>query len=222
MKLPDPRKYKTLIFDCDGVILDSNKVKTEAFFETALPYGEKEAHELLEYHRNHGGISRYAKFEYFLNNIQKGKQKIDILKIIDNYSQKSYDGLLTCRIASKIEPLRNINKNACWMVVSGGDEIELKKIFNFRGIANFFDGGIHGSPESKIKIVEREINKGTINGPTLFIGDSRYDFEVSEKYKFDFLFLSEWTEFSDWRKYKKIKKFKEIDNIEKWLESINR
>ena len=28
----DITQYDTIAFDCDGVILDSNKVKTEAFF----------------------------------------------------------------------------------------------------------------------------------------------------------------------------------------------
>ena len=34
------KKYKTLVFDCDGVILDSNRIKTEAFYRTTQKYGE--------------------------------------------------------------------------------------------------------------------------------------------------------------------------------------
>ncbi len=42
-------KYKSLIFDCDGVVLNSNKAKTEAFYKAALPYGEQAASALVEY-----------------------------------------------------------------------------------------------------------------------------------------------------------------------------
>ena len=61
--------YKSFIFDCDGVILNSNKIKSNAFYEVASKYGKKEAKKLVNYHINNGGISRYKKFEYFSNNI---------------------------------------------------------------------------------------------------------------------------------------------------------
>ncbi|NLC22432.1 MAG: HAD family hydrolase, partial [Halomonadaceae bacterium] len=32
------KAYLTLVFDCDGVVLDSNRVKTEAFYQATLPY----------------------------------------------------------------------------------------------------------------------------------------------------------------------------------------
>ena len=47
----DISQYATLIFDCDGVILDSNKIKTTAFYNTALPYGEDAAEALVNYHK---------------------------------------------------------------------------------------------------------------------------------------------------------------------------
>ena len=59
--LIDINKYDCFIFDCDGVILDSNKIKTEAFFSLALPYGKGIAKLLVDYHTQNGGISRYLK-----------------------------------------------------------------------------------------------------------------------------------------------------------------
>ena len=56
-KIKDIREYLTLVFDCDGVLLDSNKVKTDAFYKSALPYGENAANELVSYHKENGGIS---------------------------------------------------------------------------------------------------------------------------------------------------------------------
>mgnify|MGYP002280379498 CR=1 FL=1 len=56
-KLPDLSGYNTLVFDCDGVILNSNSIKTEAFYQTALPHGEDAAQVLRDYHLCNGGIS---------------------------------------------------------------------------------------------------------------------------------------------------------------------
>ncbi len=47
--------YQTLIFDCDGVILNSNQVKTQAFYKATLSYGEAAAESLVNYHIQHGG-----------------------------------------------------------------------------------------------------------------------------------------------------------------------
>ena len=52
--------YKTWIFDCDGVLLDSNQVKTQAMWETAKPFGESEASRLVAYHKANGGVMTVA------------------------------------------------------------------------------------------------------------------------------------------------------------------
>ncbi len=59
------KSYKNLIFDCDGIILNSNKIKTDAFKEVVSHYGDKVAEELVNFHVMNGGISRYEKFNYF-------------------------------------------------------------------------------------------------------------------------------------------------------------
>ena len=61
------KDYETIIFDCDGVILNSNNIKIQAFYETALIYGHDLANELVKYHIENGGISRYQKFEFSPN-----------------------------------------------------------------------------------------------------------------------------------------------------------
>lgn len=60
---------KCLVFDCDGVILDSVPVKTRAFARLAEPYGEEARDRFVMYHTVHGGVSRYKKFEWFFREI---------------------------------------------------------------------------------------------------------------------------------------------------------
>lgn len=194
--------YKTLIFDCDGVILDSNRVKTRAFYNATLPYGVIAAQAMVDYHISHGGISRYKKFEYFLNVIVPFNAIGPTLdELLLSYAHEVRKGLQSCDVAEGLEQLRKHTPGARWMVASGGDQQELRELFDVRGLAKLFDGGIFGSPDDKADIVAREIQCGTVLQPALFIGDSRYDHIVATSNALDFVFLSGWTEFSDWQNY---------------------
>ena len=58
-----------IVFDCDGVILDSVPVKTRAFARIAAPYGQEAQDRFVMYHSLHGGVSRYRKFEWLYNEV---------------------------------------------------------------------------------------------------------------------------------------------------------
>lgn len=198
----DLSNYRTLVFDCDGVILHSNKLKTEAFYKAALPYGEDSASELVAYHTKHGGISRYAKFEIFLRDIVKLPVTEQALKeLLSAYANKVQQGLLHCELASGLEALRKLTPHARWIVVSGGDQIELRSVFSRRKINHLFDAGIYGSPDNKDTILAREIESGNLVQPALFIGDSHYDYEAGTRAGLDFVFVSGWTELDGWETY---------------------
>ncbi|MDR6984046.1 phosphoglycolate phosphatase-like HAD superfamily hydrolase [Rheinheimera pacifica] len=194
-------KYQTLVFDCDGVVLNSNKVKTEAFFKAALPYGEAAAQKLVDYHVARGGISRYKKFAWFVENVVPGQIGPTLEQLLNAYAAEVRHGLLTCDIAEGLTELREKTRHANWLIVSGGDQQELRKVFAARDIAKYFDGGIFGSPDSKDTILAREKANGNIKPTALFLGDSRYDHEAASAAKLDFVFLNYWTEFADWTKY---------------------
>lgn len=199
--------YKTFIFDCDGVLLDSNQVKTQAFYLAALPYGKEAAQDLLEYHVANGGISRYKKFAYFLKHIAPLYTPVavdaDIAPLLSTYAQLVQKGLLSCKIATGLKELRYQTQQSRWLVVSGGDQKELHSIFAQRDLSSFFDGGIFGSPNTKEYILARELNNGNIQFPALFLGDSKYDYQAANQAGIDFVFISGWSEVKgheDWCK----------------------
>jgi len=94
--------------------------------------------------------------------------------------------------------LRKRTAGSRWLIVSGGAQTELRKLFPLRGIADYFDGGIFGSPQNKDEILAREIASGNIAGPTLFIGDSPYDYQAATGAGLDFTFATWWTGEADW------------------------
>ena len=65
------KNYYSYIFDCDGVILDSNKLKTEAFREILIDERYEDIELFIEYHQLNQGINRYEKLNIFLNKSKK-------------------------------------------------------------------------------------------------------------------------------------------------------
>ena len=94
--------YKTIIFDCDGVVLNSNAIKTNAFYKLSKPFGDASAKTFIDFHKNNGGISRYKKFDYFVKNIiyeqidKKNGEDIErlIKRLCDEYSEIVIESLL--------------------------------------------------------------------------------------------------------------------------------
>lgn len=190
--------YATLIFDCDGVVLNSNRIKTEAFYQAALPYGEDAAQRLMDFHVNNGGISRYKKFALFLEEMTDRRDGPTLKQLLRSYAVGVRNGLMACEITPGLDTLRDATSTARWLIVSGGDQEELREVFSTRGIDKHFDGGIFGSPETKDQILAREANTGNVAAPALFLGDSAYDYRAATTADLDFIFVSGWTEAPGW------------------------
>lgn len=209
-------RYTTLVFDCDGVVLDSNKVKTEAFYQATLPYGKSAAQAMVDYHVANGGVSRYKKFAHFLEQIaphHAEQQGPDLEALLQTYAGYVREGLLSCEVAPGLEALRQKTPNARWLIVSGGDQTELRDVFASRGIAEWFDGGIFGSPDTKDEILARELASGNIQQPALFLGDSKYDYHAASAAGLDFVFLSGWSEVERWEAWVKQKNIKSVASL---------
>ena len=59
------KKKKFIVFDFDGVVLDSVEIKTNAFAEIYSEYGSEIVSKVVEYHKRNGGLSRFEKFKYY-------------------------------------------------------------------------------------------------------------------------------------------------------------
>lgn len=201
------KKYKSIIFDCDGVILNSNEIKTASFKKILIQFNSNAVNEFLNYHKNNGGVSRYIKIDYFLKSIlpkysNSVKNKDHTLSLLlEKYSHECKNSLYSSEVVSGLEKLKEITCNIPWTIVSGGDQKELRDVFEYKNLIKYFDGGIYGSPEKKIDIIKREINRGLINYPALFIGDSKLDFLAAQTNNLDFIFLSDWSDFKDYKQF---------------------
>jgi len=212
-------KYRTILFDCDGVILNSNKIKSEAFFKVASEiYNDEIATHFLDYHQRNGGISRFKKFEHLITRIAEREMELDqtIYKtMLSKFSAEIKKRYFDCELTPRIQEIR-LNSKASWGVVSGGFEDELSEVFRYKRIENLFNLGIHGSPRTKEEIIKNFFELGKIYKPILLIGDSYYDFLVARNFSIDFVFLSEWTEENNWMQWTKsegVKTHRKVEDI---------
>jgi len=221
--------YETLIFDCDGVVLDSNRIKTEAFRIAALPWGADAADALVTNHVSNGGISRHRKFAYFFESILPqhapsavpGVDGPGLDELLASYAQAVRGGLMTCAVAEGLEDLRAQTPELTWCIVSGGDQAELREIFAARGLDYLFDGGIFGAPDSKDEILARGMGNGLIRTPALLFGDSRYDYEAAQRAGLDFVFVAGWTEVEDWKRFVSDNKLNSLSRLKEVCLSEN-
>lgn len=215
---PDFAQYRCWVFDCDGVLLDSNAIKTQAFHDVGMQYGKAVADELAAYHVTHGGISRFIKFQHLFSDILGREPEAGELdRVLEQFAATAKDRLLQCPMAPRIhEVLEAVAATGPVYVVSGGMQDELRDIFTQRGLDRYF-AAIFGSPDSKDTILQRERSSSAMPDPALFVGDARYDFEVADRFGLDFAFASKWSEFSDWQAYFKNHPIRVIQSIQDLL-----
>ena len=209
------------MFDCDGVVLDSNRIKTEAFRTAALPFGPESADRLRAYHLENGGVSRYLKFRHFLESIVEGEAPAGSYeRLLDRYATEVTRGLSTAPVAPGLQRIRDETRSATWILASGGDQTELRGVFEERGLSRFFDGGIYGSPTPKDEILASCRDRGLLDRPALFLGDSRYDFEVASDFGLDFLFVEAWSEFQEWQDHQRVHGYRSVRTLSDLLDGI--
>jgi len=194
--------YDKIIFDCDGVLLDSNPLKTNAFREAVISYGEDAAQRLVDYHIHHGGVSRYEKFRWFFSEVVnlpdvEAATKSAIMEF--SYSVKS--SLPNCQVAYGLEFLKSASGPAPWYIVSGSDQEELKHFMEDANLSPLFDGGIFGSPDTKHDIFARLIPNAGGDSQNIYFGDSALDHIVAKEFGCDFVFVSKWSELPSWKDY---------------------
>ena len=205
--------YSHLFFDCDGVILNSNNIKTKSFYEVALKYGDSNAKKLVDFHTLNGGISRYVKLKHFTKNILGIDDEKIYNQLIFDYGNLVKKYLLKCPIDHGIYEIHNYTPKSKKAIISGSDESELKWLFKERKINEIFNFGIYGSPKNKKEIFKEIFSNFSGYEKCLYFGDSKYDYEVSEEFEMDFIFVNNWTEFKDWKIFVKYNGINTINNL---------
>ena len=187
--MPYLDRFKTVIFDFDGVILDSATLKTAAFAETYRCEEPDKLAEVVAYQQLHGGIGRRQKFEYFEREIfgRPGDEET-VNRLCDRFGQIIEESMFSCAFIPGAEALLAHLKDMVSMhVVSGMPEDDLKIVIERRGLSQYFRT-VSGSPQSKhvafLAIMQMENAEAS---ECLAVGDSLTEFHAARKIGIPFL-----------------------------------
>ncbi len=174
---------KTILWDFDGVILDSMKIKGDGFVELFHDYKKTDVKILEKYHYKNGGVSRFEKIRYFYEDILNEQiSEENVLNLANNFAS-----IIKKKIFDKknliIDSLEFIKKNYekfNFHIVSGAEHIELNNLCDYLDIKRYFIS-IHGSPIKKDILIKNIIidYKYSLD-EIILIGDAMSDYRAAK------------------------------------------
>lgn len=175
-------KITNILWDFDGVILDSMKVRDWGFRIIFKNFSKIKVERLIEYHRENGGLSRYVKIRYFYEKIlQKDITEEKVLKYANDFSILMKKELVNEEnlIQDSVNFIKLNHQKYNFHIVSGSDQEELRFLCAELNLNNFFIS-IQGSPTPKKVLVKDLISNFDYDiDSTALIGDSINDFDAA-------------------------------------------
>ena len=177
-------KYKNIVLDFDGVILDANRERKQNM-KFVLDENLNQELSILtyDYFSKNSGISRNVKLGKFI------KDEFVLNKVLKEYYELNLSTLPKCQLVKGVkEFIVKYHNSKKIFILTGADQEEVKILVSNKNLNNYIFY-LGGGPKSKIQhLKEIQLEKDTI-----FFGDSKYDNFTASEYKFDFVFVNGYT-----------------------------
>jgi phosphoglycolate phosphatase-like HAD superfamily hydrolase len=212
---------KAILFDFDGVILDSLEVKTKAFYEMYLPYGKDIAEKAAQHHLWHGGVSRFEKFKIYHQEFLS--QYIDenkVSELCSEYSLRVKKEVINApKVPGVLEFLEKNHQRFKYWIITGTPTSEIKDIIQAINLSHYFVD-CFGSPEKKTYWTKKILQENNFEpDEVVFIGDAFADIEAAEIHGTHFI-LREHKDNQFILKEKKLKSIKDFTEVERILSTF--
>ena len=175
-------RYYAIVFDFDGTLVKSEEIKALAFGTLYEKYGDSIVQQVIAYHREHEGISRFVKFRYWHEHLLHQPYTDEIREnLSQSYSELVLDAIIQAPyVEGALEFLEN-HQHLPLFVASGTPEPELREIIRCRSMNRFFQG-VYGSPATKFQILQRILSERQWQPEkVLMVGDALTDWEGARK-----------------------------------------
>lgn len=182
-------KYQYIIFDFDGVLVESNEIRFNGFRKLFKDYPEEQVEKLVRYAKANGGVSRYKKIEYFFDVIRQETISDELInQLAAQFSKLVEQDILEARpVEGSLGFLEEYSNQFSFAIVSGSDQAELRRVCQKRGIDHFFKL-ILGSPiEKKDNIASLLSDLNWQQNQSLYVGDSNNDWDAAKANDLDFV-----------------------------------
>ena len=182
-------RFDAIVFDFDGVLVESVDVKTRAFASLYEPYGLEVVGKVVAWHLEHGGVSRHEKFRHFHRAfLDRPLPPEEEARLADRFSGLVEEAVIAAAwVPGAREFLDGWHARLPLYVASGTPEEELVRIIERRGMGHFF-AGVAGAPRRKGDILRDFLGRsGVPPGRMLMVGDAMTDFEGAAEAGVSFL-----------------------------------
>jgi len=167
-----------VIFDFDGVLVESVDVKTRAFAALYAAHGAAVVQAVEDYHLRHGGASRFDKFRYFQTEILGGTAltEQELAELAAAFSTLVVDHVVAApMVAGARQFLDECRGRLDLFVVSGTPTAELELIIKRRNLTRYFSG-VWGSPQSKAENIATLLREHNLSANRcVMVGDATAD-----------------------------------------------
>jgi phosphoglycolate phosphatase-like HAD superfamily hydrolase len=209
---------RAIVFDFDGVILESANIKTEAFLELYAAHPEK-LPAIRDYHIANAGISRYIKFEHIQRNIlglpytEEDKKRVSA-----EFERLTRERIFRCAQVPGAEALLlGLRGRALRIVGSGTPQAELELIVATRKMGNWFEE-LWGTPRLKPGILRDVMARHNLSPrQVLMVGDGMSDYDAACETGTRFLARETETAFDKLP----VEKVKDMTGMAVWLEEAD-
>jgi beta-phosphoglucomutase-like phosphatase (HAD superfamily) len=209
---------RAIVFDFDGVILESANIKTEAFLELYAEYPDK-LQAIREYHVGQAGISRYVKFEHIQRNIL-GLPYTDAVrkKVSAEFERLTRERIFRCPQVPGAETLlRGLRGRVLRIVGSGTPQAELELVVATRKMEDWFEE-LWGTPPMKADILRDVMARHNFSPQqVLMVGDGMSDYDAARETGTHFLARETETAFDKLA----VDKVKDMTEMAVWLDGSN-
>ena len=181
-------EIKIIILDFDGVVIESNEIKTEAFRYVFGRFPDH-ADAMMAYHEANISQSRFIKFDYLLMLLGRSGDEILKKEISTSFSEYVFAKMMKASLVVGAERfLKEMKQKYPVYLASVTPAEELQRILNSRQLTHWFSE-VYGCPpwtksNAIIDILKRE-KSNPINA--LLIGDSAGDQRAAKQTGVPFL-----------------------------------
>jgi phosphoglycolate phosphatase-like HAD superfamily hydrolase len=185
--MPIPHKARAaglpsvVIFDCDGVLLDSNLMKSDAFRETLESYDPVTVDRFIAYQKRSFGRSRYRLYgDFFADFLSRPAAQGEVETLLDRFGAACRTQYLrVAETPAMRATLQTLLDAGCRLhVASGSDEAELRDVLEARGLAVCFVS-VRGSPTPKADLLTAIVAQEKTRD-AVFVGDSSTDLTAAQ------------------------------------------
>lgn len=175
-------KSGAVVFDFDGVLVESLDVKAQGFYSLFSCHGEDVASAAASHHLKNPGTPRAEKIKFihreFLRRELSVQENLELCSRLGTIFEEEVAN--SAWVSGALEYIQQPNESVSLHIASASPIDELVRIIRRRRALDYFQS-LHGYPESKESALKRIIDLGGYEaGRVIMIGDALADYNAAK------------------------------------------